>query len=173
MKENSLKKFWNISIKPWSQHIQIKSRSSYIITHRFTNKYFRKYNSLIWLVKYEDFLLLGVNFLKSYLNVCGVATLGYSEVELVLRVFLASEMNLPVVLSSAQQKQSLIKDYNKQLQEYGLTDPLKIPVSERTNNSYNWPWINLGQIFDYILKTRFSERLHWMLQRLESLFLLW
>ena len=104
--------------------------------------------------------MLGVNFLKSYLNVCGVATLGYSEVELVLRVFLASEMNLPVVLSSAQQKQSLIKDYNKQLQEYGLTDPLKIPVSERTNNSYNWPWINLGQIFDYILKTRFSERLH-------------
>ena len=92
--------------------------------------------------------------------------------ELVARAFSASEMNLPVVLSSAQEKQSLIKDYNKQLQEYGLTDPLKIPVSERTNNSYNWPWINLDQIFDYILKTRFSERLHWMLQRRESLFLL-
>ena len=92
--------------------------------------------------------------------------------ELVARAFSASEMNLPLVLSSAQEKQSLIKDYNKQLQEYGLTDPLKIPVSERTNNSYNWPWINLDQIFDYILKTRFSERLHWMLQRRESLFLL-
>ena len=92
--------------------------------------------------------------------------------ELVARAFSASEMNLPLVLSSAQEKQSLIKDYNKQLQEYGLTDPLKIPVSERTNNSCNWPWINLDQIFDYILKTRFSERLHWMLQRRESLFLL-
>ena len=92
--------------------------------------------------------------------------------ELVARAFSASEMNLPLVLSSAQEKQSLIKDYNKQLQEYGLTDSLKIPVSERTNNSYNWPWINLDQIFDYILKTRFSERLHWMLQRRESLFLL-
>ena len=123
-------------------------------------------------MKHEDFLFLGVNFLKSYLKVCGVTTSGYSEVELVARAFSASEMNLPLVLSSAQEKQSLIKDYNKQLREYGLTDPLKIPVSERTNNSYNWPWINLDQIFDYILKTRFSERLHWMLQRRESLFLL-
>ena len=33
-------------------HIQIKSRSSYIATRGCTNKYFRKYNSLMWLVKH-------------------------------------------------------------------------------------------------------------------------
>ena len=51
-----------------------------------------------------------------------------------MRVFSASEMNLPIVVSSAEQKQPLIKDYNTQLQRYGLTDLLKVPVSERTNN---------------------------------------
>ena len=49
---------------------------------------------------YEDFLSLGVNSLKSYLNVQGVATSGYSKVELVA-------MNLPIVMPSTEQKQSL------------------------------------------------------------------
>ena len=56
---------------------------------------------------YEDFLSLGVNSLKSYLNVRGVATSGYSKVELVARVFSGSEMNLPIVMPSKEQKQSL------------------------------------------------------------------
>ena len=42
-----------------------------------------------------------------------------------------------VFMSSAEQKASLIKDYNKQLQEYGLIELLKVPVSERTNNIYD------------------------------------
>ena len=106
---------------------------------------------------YEDFVLLGVNSIKSYLNVSGVATSGYSQVELVVRAFSASKMNIAIVMSSAQQKQSLIKDYNKQFQKYGLSDPLKVPVSERTTNIYDWPWINLGHIFGYILKTDFQR----------------
>ena len=32
-------------------------------------------------------------------------------------------------MSSAEQKHLLVKDYNKQFQEYGLTDPLKASVS--------------------------------------------
>ena len=35
-----------------------------------------------------------------------------------------------------------------------LTDPLKVPISERTNKIYDWPLINLGHIFNYILKTK-------------------
>ena len=65
---------------------------------------------------HEDFLSLGVSSLKSCLNVWGAAASGYSKVELVVRVFSASEMNLPIVLSSSQQKQSLIQDYNNQFQ---------------------------------------------------------
>ena len=76
-------------------------------------------------------------------------------------------------MSSAEQKASLIKDYNKRLQNSGLTDPLKVPVSERTNNICDWSLIKLSHLFDCIFKNkRFSERLYWMPQRRESLFLL-
>ena len=57
--------------------------------------------------------------------------------EFVSRVHSAFEMSLPIVMLSAEQKQSLTKDYSKQLQEYGLTDPLEVIVSERTNNIYD------------------------------------
>ena len=106
---------------------------------------------------YEDFLSLGINFLKNYVNVRGFATSGYSKVELVARVFSPSQMNLPIVISSAEQKQSLIKDYIKQLREYGQTDALKVPVSERTSNICDWPRINLCHIFDCILKIEFQR----------------
>ena len=48
--------------------------------------------------------------------------------ELVAKAFSASEIYLPIVMSSAEQKNFLVKDYNKQLQENGLTDPLKVPI---------------------------------------------
>ena len=117
---------------------------------------------------YEDFLLLGVNYLRKYLNVRGVATSGYSNMELVARAFSASEMNLPIVMSSAQLKESLIKDYDQQLQEYGLRDPLKVLVSDRTNYIYDWPQINLGQFFIKFKNKNFLERLYWTLQRRKS-----
>ena len=61
-------------------------------------------------------------------------------------------------MSSSEQKQSLIKDYDTQLQEFRLTDPLKIPVSGRTNNIYDCHRVNLSHIFHYILKTRGFQR---------------
>ena len=77
-------------------------------------KYFRKYSSLICLVKHvKTFLLLGANYLKGYLNIQSVSTSGYSRVELVTRAFSASEMNLPIDMSSAEQKQPLVKDNNQ------------------------------------------------------------
>ena len=61
-------------------------------------------------------------------------------------------------MSSAEQKASLIKDYNERLQNSGLTDPLKVPVSERTNNICDWSLIKLSHLFDCILKTRDFQR---------------
>ena len=43
-----------------------------------------------------------------------VETLGYSKIELVARAFSAFEKNLSI-MSSAEQKQSLAEDCNKQL----------------------------------------------------------
>ena len=53
---------------------------------------------------YGDFLLLGVNSLKSYLNVRSVATLRYSTVELDASTFPDLQMNLPIVISNAEKK---------------------------------------------------------------------
>ena len=95
----------------------------------------------------EDFLYL----VKSYLNVRGVATSGCSK------SFPASEMNL-LIMSNAEQKQSLVNDYNKQLDEDGVTETLKVAISERINNKYDWPRINLDHIFLLHYKNqRFSE----------------
>ena len=52
-------------------------------------------------------------------------------------------MNLPIIMSSAEQKQSLPKDCNKQLQEI---DYRPTESSERTNSLKNWLQINLGYI---------------------------
>ena len=43
-----------------------------------------------------------------------------------------SKMNLSIVMSSGEQKQSLVKDCNKQLQVYWLTVPLKVPITGKT-----------------------------------------
>ena len=50
---------------------------------------------------YEDFLLFGINSLRSYLS---VATSRYSTLELDENIFSDSQMNLPIVMSSAEQK---------------------------------------------------------------------
>ena len=87
-----------------------------IITSKFKKKYFTKYiSSLMWLGKaYEDFLSLGANFLKSYLNVRNAATSRFSTVELDESTFSTVEldestfsdlqMNLPIVMLSAERK---------------------------------------------------------------------
>lgn len=72
----------------------------------------------------------------SYLNVRGAPTPVYAKVELVAKRFSASEMNMPI-MSTAEQKQSVFKYYNKSLQEYGLSDPLKVVVIERKINIYD------------------------------------
>ena len=53
---------------------------------------------------YEDFLSLRVSSLKSCLNLRSVAVSRYSTVELDTSIFSDSQMNLPIVMSSAKQK---------------------------------------------------------------------
>ena len=41
-------------------------------------------------------------------------------------------------------------------------------VSERTNDIYDWPQVNLGQFFIKFKNKNFLERLYWTLQRRKS-----
>ena len=55
---------------------------------------------------FEEFLLLGVNSLKSYIKKRGVSTRVYLKVELAARTFSTFEMNLAIVMSSTENKNS-------------------------------------------------------------------
>ena len=103
---------------------------------------------------YSDFLSLGAVALRNFLSVRGIPSPGYGKVELVARAFSASEMNLPIVMSSKEQALVLKKVYDKKLKEFGLPDPLSIGKEERIDNIMLWPKVNLGNIFQYILSTR-------------------
>ena len=72
----------------------------------------------------EDFLSL----VKSYLNIRKLQLQDVQKLNLLQRCFEFLRLILHV-MSSAEQKHSLVKDYNKQFQVYGLTDPLKVPIS--------------------------------------------
>ena len=61
------------------------------------------------------FYRLEHKFLKKLLKCTGIATSGYSKVELAARAFPTSEMNLPIIMSSAEQEQSLVEGYNASL----------------------------------------------------------
>ena len=52
---------------------------------------------------YSDFMSLGTVALRNFLSIRGIPSSGYGKVELVARAFSASEMNLPIVMSSEEQ----------------------------------------------------------------------
>ena len=83
---------------------------------------------------YSDFLSLGTAALRNFLTVRGIPSSGYGKVELVARAFSASEMNLPIFMSSEEQASILKKDYDNKLKEFGLPDPLIIGKAERIDN---------------------------------------
>ena len=57
-------------------HIEIKSRSSYIATRGYKNKYFRKYSSLMRLVKHVKIFIARSKLLKEILKCTGCGNFG-------------------------------------------------------------------------------------------------
>ena len=51
--------------------------------------------------QYDDFLSMNVNNVKDYLTVRGISVSGYNKIELVALAYSTVEMDLPIILSSA------------------------------------------------------------------------
>ena len=51
--------------------------------------------------QYDDFLSMNVNNLKDYLTVRRISVSGYNKIELVARAYSTTEMDLLIILSSA------------------------------------------------------------------------
>ena len=109
---------------------------------------------------YEDFLQLGMNCLQDYLSARGLNTTG-RKIELVARAFAAFEMKLPIIASSEKQQKKLKHDYENRLQKFKICDPLSIEPSKRIDDILQWPHIDTGVIFAYILKVKDCARVRW------------
>ena len=75
--------------------------------------------------RYDDFRSMNVNNLKDYLTVRGISVSGYNKIELVARAYSATEMDLPIILSSADLTDNLKEEYSKRLREFNIFDPKK------------------------------------------------
>ena len=75
--------------------------------------------------RYDDFRSMNVNNLKDYLTVRGISVSGYNKIELVARAYSATEMDLPIILSSADLTDNLKEEYSKRLREFNILDPKK------------------------------------------------
>ena len=73
--------------------------------------------------QYDYFLSINVNKLKDYLTVRSVSISEYNKIELVARAYSAAEMDLPIILSSADLTKNLKEEYSKRLREFNILDP--------------------------------------------------
>ena len=94
------------------------------------------------------FCNLGMSCLQDYLSTKGLNTTG-RKIELVARAFAAFEMKLPI---EEEQQKKLKLDYENRLQKFKICDPLSIEPSKRIDDILQWPHIDTGAIFAYILK---------------------
>ena len=107
--------------------------------------------------QYDDFLLMNVNNLQNE-TVRGISVSGYNKIELVARAYSTGEMDLPIILPSADLTRNLDEEYSKGLREFNIVDPKNIKKELRVANLTAWPKVNLRHIFEYILRmTEFDK----------------
>ena len=58
---------------------------------------------------------MNVNNLKDYLIVRAISVCGYNKIELVARAYSTAEMDLPIILPSANLTKNLEEEYSKRL----------------------------------------------------------
>ena len=93
--------------------------------------------------QYDNFLSMNVNNVKDYLTVRGISVSGYNKIELVAQAFSAAEMDLPIILSSADLTKNL-EEYSKRLREFNISDPKNIEKELRVDDLTAWSKVNLG-----------------------------
>ena len=104
--------------------------------------------------QYDNFLSMNVNNLKDYLTVRGISVSGHNKMELVALAYSAAEMDLLIILPSADLTKNLEEKYSKCLRECKILDPKNIEKELQVDDLTVWPKVNLGKIFEYILSMK-------------------
>ena len=104
--------------------------------------------------QYDNFLSMNENNLKDYLTVRGISVSGYNKIGLVALAYSAVEMDLPIILSSADLTKNLKEEYRKHLREFNILDPKIIEKELQVDDLTVWPKVNHGNIFECILRMK-------------------
>ncbi|XP_028394516.1 uncharacterized protein LOC114518716 [Dendronephthya gigantea] len=105
-------------------------------------------------LSYEDFLSWTLSTLKDFLGIRGLKQTG-AKSELVARAFGAYELNAPKKFTQEQISASIKKEYEKRLQYHKIkTDPNSLPDNAWKDSVEDWPQLDDGKLFSYILKVK-------------------
>ena len=117
---------------------------------------------------YEDFLGWTVSSLK---DLRGLKKTGPKS-DLVARAFGVYELKAPVKFSQQQIYQQIKEEYSRRLNSNGIkTDPNNIPHETWIDDVKQWPEVDDGKLFIYILRTKavnVEYIISWKIQRPES-----
>ncbi|KAK3747780.1 hypothetical protein QZH41_001679 [Actinostola sp. cb2023] len=117
---------------------------------------------------FEDFLEWSLGELQKYLMIRGKSTTG-SKKDLAARALVAFENNAPIKDCPKEFTARLVKEYQDRLEKFGIPDSYNIPETSWVSDVHQWPEMNIGQIFQFILeakafKTEYIGREGWKLR---------
>ena len=105
-------------------------------------------------LEYQDFVNWTVTSLKDFLALRGLKQTG-KKAELVARAFGAYELKAPKKFSQEEIDKKIKEEYQQRLKKHGINaDPNNIGKGDWKDNVQEWPQIDDGMLFSYILKVK-------------------
>ena len=102
---------------------------------------------------YEEFASNTIGHLKVFLSARGLSCTG-SKQQLVSRCFVAWESKTPLKFTEKQQLSRLQTEYDTRLKEANIDDPRSFKDEVWSSDVKNWPKVDLGEIFSFVLSRR-------------------
>ena len=87
-------------------------------------------------------------------SLCGISVSRYNKIKLVALAYSTTEMDLPIILSSAYLTKNLEEEYSKHFREFNILDPKNVEKELQVDDLTVWPKVNLRNIFEYILRMK-------------------
>ena len=105
-------------------------------------------------LEYDDFLHWTVSSLKDFLALKGLKQSGL-KAELIARAFGAYELNVPKKFTQEQIYEKIREEYVKRLESNAIeTDPKELPDETWVDDVQQWPKIDDGKLFSFILRVK-------------------
>nr|XP_058953753.1 uncharacterized protein LOC131781114 [Pocillopora verrucosa] len=105
-------------------------------------------------LEYQDFLNWTLTSLKDFLALRGLKQTG-KKAELVARAFGAYELKAPKKFSQEEIDRKLKEEYQQRLRKHRInTDPNSIQKEDWKENVHEWPNLDDGMLFSYILRVK-------------------